>query len=113
MQLSGTSNNDNDFREIDSEASLLFPKVGIMFNAFSKGKGNDSDSDYVPSDDETTEHSDARAGSSSTSANTTPDVSPVKNVPVNKWICAQSSKAPQRMNVNEHITAKLEVHKPS
>ncbi|XP_076434932.1 DNA polymerase lambda-like [Babylonia areolata] len=117
---SSTAWNKNQTRtkEIEKEDTpprpeQQFPKVGVMWNAFkSKSKGEESeetDSDYVPSDDEA---SDDRVvstnGPSTSSADTTPSTSPEKrSVPVGKWICAQSSKAPKR-NLNEHITAKLE-----
>ncbi|KAL8563394.1 hypothetical protein ACOMHN_063391 [Nucella lapillus] len=89
-----------------------FPKVGVMWNSFrSKPKEDDSgdaDSDYVPSDDEA---SDATAaftdGPSTSSTDTTPNTSPEKKVPVGKWICAQSSKAP-KTSYNANIIAKLE-----
>ncbi|KAK7483972.1 hypothetical protein BaRGS_00024856 [Batillaria attramentaria] len=92
-----------------------FPKVGVMWNAFKPQPGGreeeDVDSDYVPSDDDQPGGSTSGAadtgGSTSTSADTTPNTSPEKKLPVGKWICAQSSKAP-KANLNEHITSKLE-----
>ncbi|KAK7110678.1 hypothetical protein V1264_014513 [Littorina saxatilis] len=86
-----------------------------MWNAFkSKPKAEESedgDSDYAASDGEVSDSSASHAASAelptTSSADTTPNTSPEKKVPISKWICAQSSKAP-KSNANEHITAKLE-----
>lgn len=62
-----------------------FPKVGVMWNAFkSRPKGEESDSDYVPSDDEGFDSGRVTMNdtASTSSTDTTPNMSPEKNVPV-------------------------------
>lgn len=84
-----------------------FPKVGMMFGHRAPKfplKDDDADSDYSTSDDES--RLDALPITSS-STDTSPSTSPKKNLPVGRWICAQSSKAPSE-NFNKHITDKLE-----
>ncbi|XP_005091641.1 DNA polymerase lambda [Aplysia californica] len=63
----------------------------------------DSDSDYIASDDDNDEEQSQAAQTSSNF----PLSSQKPMVPVDKWICAQSSKSP-KPNLNKHITDKLE-----
>ncbi|XP_046558150.1 LOW QUALITY PROTEIN: DNA polymerase lambda-like [Haliotis rubra] len=112
-----TSNTMKSEEKVPTSTKPEYAKAGVMFNAFRKAKNEDqlSDSDYVQSDGEESEmvghinlFTDSGVTSAGTSsADTTPNTSPMKQLPVDKWICAQSSKSP-KPNLNKHITDKLE-----
>ncbi|KAL3863874.1 hypothetical protein ACJMK2_005601 [Sinanodonta woodiana] len=83
-----------------------FPNVGALLSADPKkdhgsdGANYDSDSDYVPSDEESKDLT-------LSSTSTTPTTSPMKSLPKGNWICSQSSKN-EKPNFNKDITDKLE-----
>ncbi|KAK3595810.1 hypothetical protein CHS0354_014626 [Potamilus streckersoni] len=85
-----------------------FPTVSALLSAFQKkehrsdGADYDSDSDYVPSDND-----EELEDLTSSSTSTTPSTSPMKAFPKGNWICSQSSKN-EKPNFNKHITDKLE-----
>ncbi|PIK37982.1 putative DNA polymerase lambda-like, partial [Apostichopus japonicus] len=86
-------------------------KVGARTKSPKKTKeevGYDSDdSNYVPSDEDGGEAEMEEAGERSTSNQSTPTTSPTK-LPRGNWVCAKPSTS-QSVNLNEHITEKLEV----
>ncbi|XP_041370367.1 DNA polymerase lambda-like [Gigantopelta aegis] len=114
LAVQSASDSKTSCSEVQTVPNDKCPKVGIMFNAFKKSNKSEmsgSDSDYKASDEERDVQACDESGyhSPSTSSNetVTPNTSPGKAFPTEKWICTQSSKNP-RPNFNQHVTETLE-----